>query len=647
MRSTPLLLIVLSFLLTILLFSSAGAVAPAASTTDNLNGVALVSGNEGWAVGAAGTIQHFDGSSWTLVASGTTSDLFSVSFGPPTNPNPSAGFAVGGSSGTAVALYWGGVSWFPITTGLSGPDAQELSSVSALSSTDAWAVDGVTGAFWHWTGQAGLGGGWNMVGSASVGLNSVFMTAPTDGWAVGSGGVIYRYAGGGWVMYTSVGQTLNSVFFVNQNEGWAVGAGGAVYHYVSGMWTGPVSPAPTTQNLNAVFMTDSTHGWAVGAAGTILQYSNGVWTLLQNLSGTTQNLNSLSFAGSSGWAVGNVGTLISLTSQTPQGIPSATFESVYLSSSGDGWIVGCSTGGCGSGAGEPVLVHWNGNSFTRGTSSAITSDLFSVFMLNPSEGWAVGGIGTTPVILHYTGGSWVQVSAPPTGGVLRSVFMVDSGNGWAVGDHGAILRYSGASWGLTGSPTSNNLRSVFMVGASDGWAVGDAGTILRYQGVNGQWISYASPTTSQLNSVSLLDSSHGWAVGAGGTILHFDGSIWLNVAGPVTTNFNAVIQVTSQEAWAVGDSATILQWTGISWNQYTPTPSLSGNPDLNSIYLLTNGFGFVVGAPAAPGGQGTLLLAPNMTPIPETPQPQLLSWVAIVAVLAIVTSLKKRRRRKL
>jgi len=647
MRSTPLLLIALSLLLTFLLFSSAGAVAPAASTTDNLNGVALVSGNEGWAVGGAGTIQHFDGSSWSLVASGTTSDLFSVSFGPPANPNPSAGFAVGGSGGTAVALYWGGVSWFPITTGLAGPDAQELSSVSALSSTDAWAVDGVTGAFWHWTGQAGLGGGWNMVGSASVGLNSVFMTAPTDGWAVGSGGVIYRYAGGGWVMYTSVGQTLNSVFFVNQNEGWAVGAGGAVYHYVSGMWTGPVSPAPTTQNLNAVFMTDPTAGWAVGAAGTILQYSNGVWTLLQNLSGTTQNLNSLSFAGSSGWAVGNVGTLISLTSQTPQGIPSATFESVYLSSSGDGWIVGCSTGGCGSGAGEPVLVHWNGNSFTRGTSSAITSDLFSVFMLSPSEGWAVGGIGTTPVILHYTGGSWVQVSAPPTGGVLRSVFMVDSGNGWAVGDHGAILRYSGASWGLVGSPTSDNLRSVFMVGVSDGWAVGDAGTILRYQGVNGQWISYASPTTSQLNSVSLLDSSHGWAVGAGGTILHFDGSIWLNVAGPVTTNLNAVIQVTSQQAWAVGDSAIILQWTGISWNQYTPIPSLSGNPDLNSIYLLTNGFGFVVGAPAAPGAQGTLLLAPNMTPIPEVPQPQLLSWVAIVAVLAIVTSLKKRRRRKL
>jgi hypothetical protein len=130
----------------------------------------------------------------------------------------------------------------------------------------------------------------------------------------------------------------------------------------------------------------------------------------------------------------------------------------------------------------------------------------------------------------------------------------------------------------------------------------------------------------------------------GGTILHFDGSIWLNVVGPVNTNLNAVTQVTQQQAWAVGDSATILQWTGFSWNQFTPIPSLSGNPNLNSIYLLNNGFGFVVGAPAALGSQGTILLAPNMTPIQEIPQPQLLMWVGILALLAISTSLRREIR---
>ena len=623
---------------------SVAAAAPTASTTENLNGLAMVSANDGWAIGDAGTIQHFDGSSWTLIASGTASDLFGVSFGPPSSPNSGAGFAVGGSGGAASAFYWGGVSWSPIMTGLSGPSAQKLSSVFEIGPTDAWAVDSVSGAFWHWSGSAGSGGGWSMLGSASAGLNSVFMTSPTDGWAVGTGGLIYRFSGGSWVLYTTVGQTLTSVFMVDQNDGWAVGSGGVAYHYSSGMWTGPISPASTNQNLNSIYMLSGSEGWAVGASGTVLHYLNGVWTLVQNLTGTSQDLNSVSFTGSMGWAVGNVGTFISLTAPppTPSGIPSATLKSVFLSSSSDGWIVGCSTGGCGSGAGESVLIHWNGNSFTRGTSSATIADLLSVSMLNPAEGWAVGGIGTTPVILHYTGGSWTQVPAPNIGGVLRAVFMVDSADGWGVGDNGAILRYTGGSWSMISSPTPHTLRTIFMLDSSDGWAAGDSGTILKYQ--EGQWINYPSPTGVQLNDIYLTDASHGWAVGVSGTILHFDGSTWLNVADPVTANLNSVTQVATQQAWAVGDSATILQWTGVSWYQFGPVPPLSGAPDLNSIYLLPNGFGFVVGAPAAPGGQGTVLQAPSMSPIPEIAQPQLLVWALLASTLLVLSSARSRKR---
>ena len=620
------------------------ALAPSASTTDNLNGVALVGASDGWAFGNAGTIQHYDGSSWTLIASGTASDLYGVSFGPPASPNANAGFAVGGSGGTAIALYWSGVSWFSIVNGLFAPAAQKLSSVFELNPTDAWAVDSVSGAFWHWSGSAGSGGGWNSVGFASAGLNSIYMTSPTDGWAVGTGGIIYRFSGGGWTQYTSVSGTLNSVFMVSEDEGWAVGMGGAIYHYSSGVWTGPISPAPTSENLNSIFMVSSSEGWAVGASGTILHYVNGAWTLVQNPSGTGQDLNSVSFAATSGWAVGNLGTLVSLTGvpPTPTGIPSATLESVYLSSSSDGWIVGCSTGGCGSGAGEPVLIHWNGNSFNLGTSSTILSDLFSVFMLNPSEGWTVGGIGTTPVILHYVGGTWTEVPAPSIGGVLRGLFMTDSSDGWAVGDDGAILRYSGGSWAAAPSPTSNTLRTIFMLGTADGWAAGDAGTLLRYEG--GLWVNYASPTSSRLNSLYLMDSTHGWAVGASGTILHFDGSVWTNVPGPVTANLNSVAQVNSQQAWAVGDSAIILEWTGIGWYQFTPTPPLSGTQDLNSIYSLPSGFGFVVGAPAAPGSQGTVLQAPNMSPIPETSYPQLLLSAAFASTLVTMTIIRRRKR---
>jgi photosystem II stability/assembly factor-like uncharacterized protein len=219
--------------------------------------------------------------------------------------------------------------------------------------------------------------------------------------------------------------------------------------------------------------------------------------------------------------------------------------------------------------------------------------------------------------------------------------MTDSVNGWAVGDNGAILQYSGSAWGVVTSPTTQTLRSVYMLSASDGWAAGDSGTLLRYQ--NGLWNTYSSPTTSQLNSLYLADGTHGWAVGASGTILHYDGSLWLSVSGPVSTNLNSVTEVTPQLAWAVGDGGTILQWTGIGWYTYTPTPPLSGNPDLNGIFTLSNGFGFIVGAPTAPGGQATVLQVPTASPVPETTAPQLLLLASLGAVLVTVRIRRRKR----
>jgi len=619
------------------------------STTSNLNGLVILSPSNGWAVGNGGTVLHFDGSFWSVIASGTTSDLFGVSFGAPNAPTSNAGFAVGGSGGTPVAIYRSDVTWSSASAGLSPPAAQKLASVSAISSSDAWAVDSVSGAFWHWSGVANLGGGWNSVSSAAAGLNSVFMISSTEGWAVGAGGIIYHYTSGGWTLYSAVGTTLNSVFMLNANEGWAVGNGGVIYHYSSGSWSGPVSPGAAGQDLRSVFMLSQSEGWAVGTAGTVLHFSGGIWAALPpNFLATNQNLNAVYFSGGVGWAVGDLGTIVTLGAQTPQGAPSATFKSVYLTSSSDGWIVGCSTGGCGSGSGEPVVVHWNGASFTRGTVSGPAGDLYSVFMVNPSDGWAVGAFAGNPLILHYAGGSWNQVPSPTSGVILRSVFMIDSNNGWAVGSNGVILRYSGGAWGSMASPTTKTLRSLYMIGGdSDGWAVGDGGELLRYQAINGQWLRLAGPTGAQLNSVTLSDSTHGWAVGAGGTILHYDGTIWLSVPDLVSTNLNSVVQVNPQEAWAVGDSATILQWTGISWYPVSPSSPIAGTPDLNSIYMVSTSFGLIVGDAPASGSQGTILQVPQMiNAIPEVHTTELLMIATLIGTLTVVSRIRKRTTKK-
>lgn len=638
MRSIPITLAVLIGLLitgTPLLCDSVRA---SPSTISNLNALVMLNPTDGWAVGNSGTTLHYNGGGWNLVPSGTTADLFGVSFGPPASPNSNAGFAVGESGGIGTAVYRSSVTWFTITTGLTTPGAQKLSSVSALSPTDAWAVDSVSGGFWHWSGSAGLGGGWNMISTASAGLNSVFMTSSTDGWAVGVGGIIYHYTGGGWTLYTTKGTTLNSVFMLSETEGWAVGNGGSVYHFSSGSWLGPVSPGPTSQDLKSVFMVSQTEGWAVGTSGAVLHYSSGSWTALPlNYLATSQNLNAVYFVGGVGWAVGDAGTIVVVGGQPVQGAPAASFQSVYLSSATDGWIVGCSSGGCGSGSGEPVLAHWNGGSYTRGTVFGPASDLYSVFMVSSSEGWAVGGTGTNPVILHYTGGTWTTMPVPVSGVILRSVFMTDSNNGWAVGDNGVTLRYSGGSWGSVSSQTTNTLRSVFMLGPSDGWAVGDAGTMLRYQSLSGLWMNFPSPTSARLNSVFLADSSHGWAVGTGGTILHYDGTIWTPVGGFVSTNLNSVYQLNPQNAWAVGDSGTIIQWTGVGWYPVVSSPSLAGNPNLNSVFLVSSGYGLIVGGTAGAGAQGTILQVSGTNPVTNQYTAQTITQTTTILYPLILT----------
>jgi photosystem II stability/assembly factor-like uncharacterized protein len=126
-------------------------------------------------------------------------------------------------------------------------------------------------------------------------------------------------------------------------------------------------------------------------------------------------------------------------------------------------------------------------------------------------------------------------------------------------------------------------------------------------------------------------------------MLYYDGSLWTNVAAVVSTNMNSVVQLNPQEAWSVGNSTTILHWTALSWDQVTPSPQPSGNPNLNSIFTLSNGFGLIVGAPSAAGSQGNILRVPTLSPIPEQSEPQALLTAVLVATLSMISI----RRRKL
>lgn len=105
---------------------------------------------------------------------------------------------------------------------------------------------------------------------------------------------------------------------------------------------------------------------------------------------------------------------------------------------------------------QATIIHWDGTQWRRvpGPTLGQSGSLSKVYMVSPTDGWAVGyygtdtfpdGYGSRSLIVHWDGLTWNVVSTlplPPTMAVhLRSVFMVGALDGWIVSDEGLILKY--------------------------------------------------------------------------------------------------------------------------------------------------------------------------------------------------------------
>ncbi len=234
--------------------------------------VYMLGPNEGWAVGTGGaavaaTMLKWDGTLWASVPSGTAlnDDLFSVHM-----LSSSDGWAVGSSAaGAPVIVHWNGLAWAPMTApaGIS-----YLWSVYMLSPTNGWAVgDGAVdnqATIIHWDGTQ-----WTRVPGPTIGnagaLYSVHMVSASDGWAVGlnaaGASVIVHWDGLTWdVIATlpvppSLSVGLNSVFMVGPLEGWIVSNGGIILKYGPEVVTGTTtSTLVSTTTITATETSTST-----------------------------------------------------------------------------------------------------------------------------------------------------------------------------------------------------------------------------------------------------------------------------------------------------------------------------------------------------------------------------------------------------
>ena len=232
--------------------SPSAAATPAAGieVKDNLYGAKFVDPDDGWMVGAFGTIYRSadGGQTWQPQVSKTTENLYDVDF-----VDGQRGWAVG-RSGTILHTDDGGKTWTPQNSGV--------------------------GVEKH--------------------LFAVDFADAQHGVVVGDWGVILTTSDGGrtWEDHSLQDDViLNDVSMVDAMHGWIAGEVGTVLHTEDGGKTWTPQKSGVEKTLFGVFFSDPMHGWIVGIDALILRTTDGGQTwAVQNGSTEVHELEQVGFS---------------------------------------------------------------------------------------------------------------------------------------------------------------------------------------------------------------------------------------------------------------------------------------------------------------------------------------------------------------
>jgi len=262
--------------------------------------------------------------------------------------------------------------------------AVDLTSVSATSSDDVWAV-GTTptdqGKVLHFNGQE-----WITSADNTPALHGVSALDATHVWAVG-GNYIMFYDGATWKDQSppEVG-IVRSVFALDSSHVWAAGDGEKVYFYDGSTWAATILGGGANA-LYSVCAIDYNHAWAVGKDGTILAWDGHGWTD-QSIGGAS------------------------------------TLRSVYGLDYNCAWTVG--EGG--------LVRYWNGTTWTDAAVPGVTAKFSGVFALDVNHVY-LGADGGR--VFLWNGGAW-QAMQTSVDAVYDSITAIDTDHIYLSGKGGAF-----------------------------------------------------------------------------------------------------------------------------------------------------------------------------------------------------------------
>lgn len=170
----------------------------ATPTRNHVNAV-CGTGGQVFSVGDRGEIARFDGTSWSLLTSTTTSDLLAVRCSSPADVWAGVFTTVG-----PTLVHWDGTSWSLVH----GGPTESVSSFVGFASDDLFAFGHTQ---WHFDGRQ-----WTMVRRLPQSMGGFVGVGPNDLWSR-SAGNIWHFDGAGW------SPSAFNVDFVGFNALWAHG----------------------------------------------------------------------------------------------------------------------------------------------------------------------------------------------------------------------------------------------------------------------------------------------------------------------------------------------------------------------------------------------------------------------------------------
>ncbi len=463
--------------------------------TNGYNDIYAVGTIDVFAVGDNGLIRHYDGSSWSTMASPVSVSLKSV-WGRAYNDV----FAVG-SGGTI--LHYNGTQWQK----MSSPTHDDLYCVWGFSQSGGPVYAGgrngnillFSGGQWTFMDTPFSDGIWRY----SI-IYDIWGVSPTELYAVGHGydssqsgsgpfDIFLSNSGGN--SWTDEPHTFPGQVQLSPESVWGVESGNNVYDVYIGGRNGVYrlqqgSWGNWQQILSGgnadfpwkIWGTFNNSIWFVGQGyHEILIHYNGNTSTTLSTTTIDQYAGSTAIAGTSdedifisGWEGmilhaknGAVSSMTMLPRSPLRGVYGTTLSSLYA------------VGDRGS------IFSFDGTNW-KPMASPTNKDLYAVCGVGSSM-FAVGSGGT---VLHYDGSTWSSVSSGTTEG-LNDAWCLGANSAFVVGSHGVILNCgTGSCTPETTDGSTNNLYAVYHSGLGS-FAAGEDGVVLEKLG-NNKWTTMSS-----------------------------------------------------------------------------------------------------------------------------------------------------------